>query len=337
MSILTKISILGRIEGMKRKSMINTQIAIKFIQDTFERLFAKKLKLIRVSAPLFVKKSSGLNDELNGYERTVSFDVHNEEVEIVQSLAKWKRDALKRYDFPFEKGLYTDMNAIRRDEQLDHLHSIYVDQWDWEKVIKPNERTLDFLFKNVKDIYSVIYKIGQKVKFRYGYKHNLPKQIHFISTSELLTLYPNLSNKEREKEITKKHKAVFIYQIGWPLEDGKPFDGRASDYDDWNLNGDILVYSDKIDSPIELSSMGIRVNKDSLVKQVEFKNELDKLNNPYCKQILNDELPLTIGGGIGQSRLCMFYLNKSHIGEVQASYWPDEVKEKLKCDGLEIL
>lgn len=322
---------------MSQSELIKTQIQIKYIKDLFEKKLAKKLNLIRVSAPLFVKKSSGLNDDLSGIEESVSFFVKEEELSIVHSLAKWKRAALKEYNFPFDKGLYTDMNAIRKDENLDFLHSIYVDQWDYEKVIKEEERNIDFLFKTVKDIYCVIFKVSKILSRKYKYIYNLPKDIFFISSNDLVDLYPSLNNKQREKEIVKKHKAVFIYQIGWPLKDGLPFDNRASDYDDWNLNGDILVYSDVIDEAIELSSMGIRVNKESLIKQIEFKNESHKLNTPYCIKVLNDELPLTIGGGIGQSRLCMFYLKKKHIGEVQATYWPKEMKEKLKKEGLNIL
>lgn len=322
---------------MKNNKLINTQVAIKYIKDNFEKYFAKKLNLVRVSAPLFVKKNSGLNDDLNGHEESVSFNVGNEEVSIVHSLAKWKRDALKNYGFTHNTGLYTDMNAIRKDENLDKLHSIYVDQWDWERIINKEDRHEQYLFSVVNDIYSVIYKLSKKVKHKYKLDHNLPKKITFVSTQELMDRYPLLTNKEREKEITKLNKAVFIYQIGWPLKDNKPFDGRASDYDDWNLNGDILVYSGTIDEAIELSSMGIRVDKDALKKQVAYKKENHKLDNPYCKKILNDELPLTIGGGIGQSRLCMFYLKKKHIGEVQASYWPDELREELKDKGINIL
>ena len=229
------------------------------------------------------------------------------------------------------------MNAIRKDENLDKLHSIYVDQWDWERIIDKQDRNKEYLFNVVNEIYSVIYLLTRKMKHKYKLTYDLPKHIVFVSTQELIDLYPSLTNKQREKEITKLHKAVFIYQIGWPLSDNKPFDGRASDYDDWNLNGDILVYSDAIDEAIELSSMGIRVDDDSLIKQVTYKNEKDKLNNPYCKKILSNELPFTIGGGIGQSRLCMFYLKKKHIGEVQASYWPEELREELKQKGINIL
>ena len=318
--------------------LLETQIAIKYLKDTFEKMLAKKLNLVRVSAPLFVEKGTGLNDELNGVEETVSFDVSDKTVEIVQSLAKWKRFALHEYKFPLNVGLYTDMNAIRKDEQMDNLHSIYVDQWDWEKQIKPNQRSKRYLFNVVKKIYSgVIYNLSLKSEKKWGFAYNLPKDIFFISTKELEKKYPKASPKEREYSICKEHKAVFIYQIGWPLSNGYPHDGRAADYDDWKLNGDIILFDDAIDAPIELSSMGIRVNADSLKKQLKYKKELDKLNNPYCQKILSNELPLTIGGGIGQSRLCMFYLQKQHIGEVQSSYWPDEMREELKKKGINLL
>ena len=317
--------------------LLETQIAIKYLKDTFEKMLAKKLNLVRVSAPLFVEKGTGLNDELNGVEETVSFDVSDKTVEIVQSLAKWKRFALHEYKFPLEVGLYTDMNAIRKDEQMDNLHSIYVDQWDWEKQIKPNQRTKRYLFNVVKKIYSVIYNLSIKSEKKWGFAYYLPKDIFFISTKELEVKYPKQSPKERECSICKEHKAVFIYQIGWPLSNGYPHDGRAADYDDWKLNGDIILFDDAIDAPIELSSMGIRVNADSLKKQLKYKKELDKLNNPYCQKILLNELPLTIGGGIGQSRLCMFYLQKKHIGEVQSSYWPEQMREELKKKGINLL
>lgn len=322
---------------MKKQSLLETQIAIKYLKDTFESLLAKKLNLVRVSAPLFVAEESGLNDNLNGTEERVFFTLNGKKIEIVQSLAKWKRFALGKYHFPNEMGLYTDMNAIRKDEQLDNLHSIYVDQWDWEKIIKEEDRNQKYLFKVVSQIYSVIYKMAQNCEKKWGFAYNLPKNIYKISTKKLEKLYPNKTSKEREYLICKEHRAVFIYQIGWPLKNKLPHDGRAADYDDWNLNGDIILFDDAIDSPIELSSMGIRVNKESLVKQLEFKNELDKLSNPYCQDILNDKLPLTIGGGIGQSRLCMYYLQKKHIAEVQSSYWPDDIKEQLIKEGVEML
>ena len=318
-------------------NLIETQVAIKYLKDKFESLLAKKLHLIRVSAPLFVEESTGLNDNLNGVEEKVSFIVKDKKIEIVQSLAKWKRYALKDYNFPIDMGLYTDMNAIRKDEEMDNLHSIYVDQWDWEKIISPENRNKAFLFKVVRQIYGVIYKVAQISENKWGFAYNLPKNITFISSKQLLKMYPDKTSKERENLIAKDKRAVFIYQIGWPLKNNLPHDGRAADYDDWNLNGDIILFDDAINGAIELSSMGIRVNKESLVKQLENKNELDKLNNPYCQAIMNDELPLTIGGGIGQSRLCMFYLQKQHIGEVQSSYWSEDIKKDASGKGIKLL
>ena len=318
-------------------NLIETQIAIKYLKDNFEKMLAKKLKLVRVSAPLFVEKNSGLNDDLNGIEETVGFNVKNEHVEIVQSLAKWKRYALGEYKFPEEIGLYTDMNAIRKDETLDNLHSIYVDQWDWEKIVRHEQRNKKYLFSIVKKIYRVIYSLSLKSEKKWKFSYQLPKNITFISSSELEKKYPNNTNKERECLICKQCRAVFIYQIGWPLKNGLPHDGRAADYDDWKLNGDIILFDDAIDAPIELSSMGIRVDADSLVKQLEYKGELAKLSNPYCQAIMNNQLPLTIGGGIGQSRLCMYYLQKKHIGEVQSSYWPKQMREQLEKEGIKLL
>ncbi|MBE5753790.1 MAG: aspartate--ammonia ligase [Clostridiales bacterium] len=321
-------------------NLLDTEIAIKFIKDTFERDLAKALKLTRVSAPLFVQPETGLNDNLNGFERAVRFDVLTlkKEVEIVQSLAKWKRMALAKYGFEPETGLYTDMNAIRRDEDLDAIHSVYVDQWDWEKIITKNDRKLSYLKKTVKSIYKALKKLSVAVNKKYpALTHDLPDEITFISTKELEQLYPELSRKERENAITKKHRAVFIYQIGWNLSDGAPHDGRAADYDDWKLNGDLLLWYDVLGIALEISSMGIRVDEKSLVRQLKKKGELDKLHNPYCQGILNGELPLTIGGGIGQSRLCMFFLNKAHIGEVQASVWSEENIEENAKKGIHLL
>lgn len=318
-------------------NILETEIAIKFLKDKFEDLLAKKLNLVRVSAPLFVDKETGLNDNLNGVEETVSFDLNGRRIEIVQSLAKWKRFALKEYNFPVDKGLYTDMNAIRKDEHLDNLHSIYVDQWDWEKIILKDERKKSYLFKVVSNIYSVIKKVASISEKKWGFDYKLPNKIFKISSKQLEKLYSDKSPKEREYLIAKEHRAVFIYQIGWPLKNGLPHDGRAADYDDWKLNGDIILFDDAIDSPIELSSMGIRVDEDSLVKQLKKKGELDKLNNPYCKAIINKELPYTIGGGIGQSRLCMYYLQKKHIAEVQSSYWPEDILAQMKKDGVKPL
>ena len=318
-------------------NLLETQIAIKYLKDKFEELLAKKLNLTRVSAPLFVEESTGLNDNLNGYEESVSFQLNGKKIEIVHSLAKWKRYALKEYNFPIYSGLYTDMNAIRKDEEMDNLHSIYVDQWDWEKIIQEKDRKLSYLFKTVSQIYSVILKVASLSEKKWRYTYDLPNKITKISTKELEKRYPDKTPKEREYLITKQFKAVFIYQIGWPLKNKLPHDGRAADYDDWKLNGDIILFDEVIDAPIELSSMGIRVNKDSLVKQLKQKKELSKLDNPYCQSIISDNLPLTIGGGIGQSRLCMYYLKKRHIGEVQSSYWPEEMKKELKEQGIEVL
>ena len=322
---------------MKQMNLIETQSAIKYLKDKFEDLLSKKLNLVRVSAPLFVKKDTGLNDNLNGVEETVSFSINGETIEIVQSLAKWKRYALGKYNFPKDTGLYTDMNAIRKDEVMDNLHSIYVDQWDWEMIIDESSRNKRFLFNVVNKIYSVIYKVASLSEKEWGFNYDLPKKIFKISTKELEKRYPNKTPKEREYLICKEYRAVFIHQIGWPLKNKLPHDGRAADYDDWKLNGDIILFDDAIDAPIELSSMGIRVNKDSLVKQLKYKKELDKLDNPYCQSIINDKLPLTIGGGIGQSRLCMYYLQKKHIGEVQSSYWSDEVIKDAEKKGIKLL
>lgn len=320
--------------------LLETEIAIKFIKDTFEKDFSEALNLTRVSAPLMVLTDSGLNDHLSGIERPVSFDILDihKDVEIVQSLAKWKRMALNKYRFNQGTGLYTDMNAIRRDEKLDNIHSIYVDQWDWELIISNENRNLAFLSKIVEKIYGVIKQLNDKVTSRYpNLVTDLPNAIHIISSTELESLYPNLSRKERENAITNKYKAVFIYQIGWPLSDNLPHDSRAADYDDWNLNGDILLWNDVLNIALEISSMGIRVNKDSLEKQLIARNELHKLNNDYAKSIINETLPLTIGGGIGQSRLCMHFLKKIHIGEVQASIWDEEYVKQLEKQNIHLL
>ena len=320
--------------------LLDTEIAIKFVKDTFERDLADKLNLTRVSAPLFVFPKTGLNDNLNGYERRVSFDIKNieNEVEIVQSLAKWKRNALARYRFLPHTGLYTDMNAIRRDEDLDTMHSAYVDQWDWEKIITREDRNEVFLRKTVKDIYSVILELEHKVSKVHPHLYNeLPEDIYFITSEELLQRYPNKTPQEREYLICKEKKAVFILGIGGKLSDGNPHDGRAADYDDWSLNGDILLYYDVLDIAFEISSMGIRVDEKSIVSQLKIKNEEFKMENPYVKDVMDGKLPLTIGGGIGQSRLCMFMLRKAHIGEVQSSIWSEEDIETLKKHNIELL
>ncbi|MBE5756758.1 MAG: aspartate--ammonia ligase [Clostridiales bacterium] len=321
-------------------NVLETQKAIKLVKDTFERELAKALSLTRVSAPLFVKPETGLNDNLNGYERAVNFDILElkQDVEIVQSLAKWKRMALSKYGFSVGEGLYTDMNAIRRDESLDAIHSVYVDQWDWEKRIEKKDRRLSYLKNTVKKIYKALLKTAKVVEAKYPMlKSSLPNEITFLSTKELESLYPNLTRKERENQIAKEKKAVFLYGIGWPLKDKMPHDGRAADYDDWKLNGDLLLWFEELNIAFEISSMGIRVDEISLPKQLKKKKELSKLENPYCKGIMDRSLPLTIGGGIGQSRLCMYFLKKVHIGEVQTSVWGEEYLQKLKEEGIELL
>ncbi|MBP5445881.1 MAG: aspartate--ammonia ligase [Acholeplasmatales bacterium] len=328
-------------EGYKSKlDLIETEIAIKFVKDTFEKELAKALNLTRVSAPLFVLPETGLNDDLNGYERPVGFDIHDlkKNAQIVQSLAKWKRNALRRYGFNVGSGLYTDMNAIRRDEELDNFHSVYVDQWDWERIITRENRNMTFLKQIVKKIYKAICATQTKVMKKYPVLTNkLPKEIKFIKSTDLYKQYPDKTPKERETLACKEYGAIFVSQIGWPIDGKQPHDGRAADYDDWKLNGDILVYFEVLDCALELSSMGVRVDKDSLTSQTGFKKEYGKLSSPYSQDILNDRLPLTIGGGIGQSRLCMFMLNKMHVGEVQASLWTDEDMQILSENKIEIL
>ncbi len=320
--------------------LINTEKAIKDVKDMFEKELAYALNLTRVSAPLFVYSNSGLNDNLSGVERPVKFDSpkFKKEIEIVQSLAKWKRMALAHYKFKEGTGLYTDMNAIRRDETPDELHSIYVDQWDWEKIINEKGRTIDYLKENVEIIVHTLHLVQNEITKRYP---NLDKfiddEVKFITTSDLEKMYPNLNPKEREYEITKEFKTVFIMQVGWPLKNGKPHELRAPDYDDWLLNGDLLIYHPILDMPCEVSSMGIRVNKESLEKQLTYTNKLESLKLEYHKAIMNNELPLTIGGGIGQSRICMLLLNKIHIGEVQSSLWPEDELLKAKEKGIVLL
>lgn len=317
-----------------------TQQAIKFLKDSFERELSHSLHLHRVSAPLFVDPNSGLNDNLSGVERPVSFDVANTGVnlEIVHSLAKWKRLALKRYEYEPGLGIYTDMNAIRRDEVPDALHSVYVDQWDWERVILPEERNFETLRAIVERIYSSIKSVEWLVCNRFPeVKPALPNEIHFISSSELLARYPALPSKARENAIVKELGAVFITQIGQKLANGEPHDGRAPDYDDWSLNGDILVWFEPLQCAVELSSMGIRVNAESLRSQLEISNHQERASLPYHRMLLNNELPQTVGGGIGQSRLCLVLLKKKHIGEVQASFWPQEMIESCKAEGIHLL
>ncbi len=321
-------------------NLIDTEKGIKIIKDSFEKNLAKELNLLRVSGPLFVTKSSGLNDNLNGVEKPVSFQIKGveDEIEVVHSLAKWKRYALNVYDIPVDSGIYTDMNAIRKDELEDNLHSIYVDQWDWEKHINSEERNIAFLKKTVKKIYKAILGTQRVILEKYPQLDRVfDKNITFITSKKLLSLYPNLSPKERETEICKKYGTVFVIAIGGKLADKKPHDLRAPDYDDWKLNGDILVYYPPLEKAVEISSMGIRVDKNSLVKQLELTNNLDRLSLPFHQALINDELPLSIGGGIGQSRLCLVMLNKVHIGEVQSSIWNEEEKERAHENNIKLL
>lgn len=319
----------------------DTEIGIKEIKDFFERELAKQLNLTRVSAPLFVKPETGLNDNLNGVERPVSFGIKEQndaEVEIVHSLAKWKRMALKRYGFTHGEGLYTDMNAIRRDEDTDNIHSIFVDQWDWEKIITKEERNESTLKEIVNKVYRALKNTESYIATKYDYINEiLPEEIYFITSQELEDTYPECTPKEREYKIAKLKGAVFIMQIGGKLRSGERHDGRAPDYDDWKLNGDIIVYYPVLDIALELSSMGIRVDEDSLREQLEISGELKRAELPFQKALLNKELPYTIGGGIGQSRICLFFLRKAHIGEVQSSIWPDEIVAFAEENGLYLL
>lgn len=318
-----------------------TEIGIKYVKDFFERELAKQLNLTRVSAPLFVRPETGLNDNLNGVERPVTFGLkeqNDEPVEIVHSLAKWKRQALKRYGFQKGEGLYTDMSAIRRDEDTDNIHSIYVDQWDWEKIIDKEERNVDTLKDIVRKVYLALRNTEKYIAEKYDYiEEILPEEITFISSQELEDRYPELTPKERERMIAREHGAVFIMQIGGVLASGERHDGRAPDYDDWKLNGDIIVYYPLLDIALELSSMGIRVDEDSLMEQLKISNCMERAELPFQKALLNKELPYTIGGGIGQSRICMFYLRKAHIGEVQSSIWPQDVMDEAERRGLPLL
>lgn len=321
-------------------SVLETQKAIRALRHRFEENLCDGLNLSRASAPLFVKKGSGLNDDLNGVERPVSFDIleTGEEVEVVHSLAKWKRMALAKYGFKMHTGLYTDMNAIRRDEHCDSIHSLYVDQWDWEKVISKEDRNFDYLKDTVYRIYSAILNTADGIERQYPELDNyLPRKIKFISTYELEEKYPELSPKERENKAAKEFGAIFLTQIGGRLKNGEKHDGRAPDYDDWKLNGDIIVYNRITDAAFELSSMGIRVDKESLISQLKEENALDRLELPFHKALVNGELPYTIGGGIGQSRLCMLLLQKAHIGEVHASVWPESEIKRCKEQGIVLL
>lgn len=322
-------------------SLYETQIAIKTVKDFFQTLLAERLHLLRVSAPLFVDPFSGLNDNLNGVERPVTFDIKYQdcrEAEIVQSLAKWKRYALKKYGFSVGEGLYTDMSAIRRDEEVDNIHSIYVDQWDWEKIISREDRNLEVLKDTVRTVYKVLRKTEKYMAIHFDYiEEILPHDIFFVTTRELEEMFPDYSPKEREYYIAKAKGAVCIMQIGDALESGEPHDGRAPDYDDWSLNADIVVYYPVLDIALELSSMGIRVDKEALLSQLAKAGCPERAELPFHQAVINEELPFSIGGGIGQSRICMFFLRKAHIGEVQCSLWPEEIMEAAHKKGLQLL
>lgn len=322
-------------------SVRQTQEAIKYIRDTFQHEFGKEMNLLRISAPLFVEKRSGLNDDLNGIEEPVHFtmkDIGDERIEVVHSLAKWKRMALKKYGFQLHEGLYTNMNAIRKDEELDNLHSAYVDQWDWEKILTKEERTENVLKQHVRTIFKVIKHMEHEVWYKYPEAVNhLPDKIHFITTQELLDKYPTYTAKERENAITKELGCVFIMKIGDKLSNGEKHDGRAPDYDDWQLNGDILFWYEPLQCALEISSMGIRVDENSLVEQLRKEGKEERLQLPFHRAILEQRLPYTIGGGIGQSRLCMLLLKKAHIGEVQASIWPEAMIEECYKNNIQIL
>jgi aspartate--ammonia ligase len=322
-------------------SLHDTQVGIKTVKDFFQNLLAERLNLLRVSAPLFVDPASGMNDNLNGVERPVSFGILEQNeytAEIVQSLAKWKRYALKKYGFCTGEGLYTDMSAIRRDEITDNIHSIYVDQWDWEKIITKEERTLETLQNTVRAVYKVLRKTEKYMAIRYDYiEEILPHDIFFVTTQELENMFPDYSPKEREYYIAKAKGAVCIMQIGDVLESGVRHDGRAPDYDDWSLNADIVVYYPVLDIALELSSMGIRVDRDALLSQLEKAGCMERASLPFQKAVLEEQLPYTIGGGIGQSRICMFFLRKAHIGEVQSSLWPPKIAEEAEKHGIHLL
>ena len=322
-------------------SPMETQRAIKKIKDYFQQELAYGLNLRRVSAPLFVAPETGLNDNLNGVERRVSFtilDMDEKNVELVQSLAKWKRMALGKYGIKPGHGIYTDMNAIRRDEELDNIHSLYVDQWDWEKVITKEQRTTEYLHETVTTIYNAIKNLGDYVNRLYrDIQTELPNEIYFITSQELEDLYPDKTAKERENLITRAHGAVFIEKIGGKLRSGEKHDGRSPDYDDWELNGDILLWDDVLEIAFEISSMGIRVDSDSMERQLKLAGAEDRKKLSFQRAVLDNELPLSIGGGIGQSRLCMFFLRKAHIGEVQVSVWPKEMDEECRKANIFLL
>ncbi|WP_026835588.1 aspartate--ammonia ligase [Eubacterium xylanophilum] len=332
------------IKPSEYKSALNireTEVAIKLVKDFFERAIAKNLNLTRVSAPLFLPPETGLNDDLNGVERPVAFGIKEQnerEVQIVHSLAKWKRHALKRYGFEVGEGLYTDMNAIRRDEDTDNIHSIFVDQWDWERIIKHEERNVDKLKEIVGLVYKSLLETEEYMANQYDYiKKDLPENIFFVTTSELEEKYPDKTPKEREYIAAKEHGAIFLMQIGDKLASGEPHDGRAPDYDDWALNGDIIVYYPVLDIALELSSMGIRVDEVSILEQLKKAGCEERKDLPFQKAVIEKRLPYTVGGGIGQSRICMFFLKKAHIGEVQSSIWREDMMEEAKSCGINIL
>jgi len=349
MDILDRSSIFPQSYAQKL-NLRETEAAIKFIKDTFQKELAEALNLTRVSAPVFVPSGTGINDHLSGVEKPVSFIIRHtgERAEVVQSLAKWKRKALADYGFAVGEGLYTDMNAIRPDEQLDNLHSVYVDQWDWERILRPEDRNTGALREIVRTIYRVVRETERLVCERYPGLGGpfLPEDVHFVHSEDLEDAYPDLPPREREHRITREKGAVFVIGLGWPLRNGRPHDARAADYDDWSsetrggkhgLNGDILVWYPVLNCSLELSSMGIRVDRDSLARQLEMKGELNKLPLDYHQKLMNGKLPLTVGGGIGQSRLCMFYLRKAHIGEVQSSVWPADMVKAFRDNNVFLL
>ena len=318
----------------------DTQRAIAYIKQTFQDEFSSALNLKRVSAPLFVTEESGLNDNLNGYERAVSFDIPavGADAQVVHSLAKWKRLALKRYNFSVGNGLYTDMNAIRRDEELDNIHSIYVDQWDWEKVITRENRNLDYLKLIVNAIVRAICNTNDRLQVRYPQLHvKIDREVSFVTTQELEDMYPDLSGSQRENAFVKEHPTACIMQIGGKLRSGQRHDGRAPDYDDWSLNCDIFFWDDVLQRALEISSMGIRVDAEALDRQLSISGCDDRRNLPFHKMLLNNELPLTIGGGVGQSRLCMLMMNCAHIGEVQSSVWDHDTVAICEEAGVRLL
>lgn len=329
-------------DGYKSElNLHDTQVGIKTVKDFFQGMLSQRLSLTRVTAPLFVDPNTGLNDNLNGYERPVAFGIKEQDekiAEVVHSLAKWKRYALDKYGFAIGEGIYTDMNAIRRDEDTDNIHSIFVDQWDWEKVISKEDRNVEFLKETVRTVYKCLRKTEQYMAIQYDYIDLiLPKDISFITTSKLEKMYPECNPKDREYKFTKEKGAACIMQIGDKLASGEPHDGRAPDYDDWALNADIVVYYPVLDIALELSSMGIRVDKAALLSQLDKAGCPERAKLPFQKAIIEETLPYTIGGGIGQSRICMFFLRKAHIGEVQSSLWPEDVAAECASKGVQLL